>query len=44
MTDKNGHGIAITGIILFVITALQIDNDLPISISSKLKKYIHKPD
>ncbi|HHQ2181817.1 TPA: hypothetical protein ACSPDG_000958, partial [Staphylococcus aureus] len=24
--------------------ALQINNDLPISISSKLKKYIHKPD
>ncbi|HHD1200435.1 TPA: hypothetical protein ACSPAI_002858, partial [Staphylococcus aureus] len=24
MTDKNGHGIAITGIILFVINALQI--------------------
>ncbi|MGZ1545677.1 hypothetical protein ACXQA0_04040, partial [Staphylococcus argenteus] len=23
---------------------LQINNDLPISISSKLKKYIHKPD
>ncbi|HHD1071555.1 TPA: hypothetical protein ACSPCP_002893, partial [Staphylococcus aureus] len=23
MTDKNGHGIAITGIILFVINALQ---------------------
>ncbi|HHD1109167.1 TPA: hypothetical protein ACN1Y3_001131, partial [Staphylococcus aureus] len=22
----------------------QINNDLPISISSKLKKYIHKPD
>ncbi|HDK3076868.1 TPA: hypothetical protein PR198_000777 [Staphylococcus aureus] len=44
MTDKNGHGIAIIGIILFVINALQINNDLPISISSKLKKYIHKPD
>ncbi|KFA42466.1 subtilase family protein [Staphylococcus aureus] len=44
LTDKNGHGIAITGIILFVINALQINNDLPISISSKLKKYIHKPD
>ncbi|HHZ8996711.1 TPA: hypothetical protein ACWMHU_002296, partial [Staphylococcus aureus] len=29
MTDKNGHGIAITGIILFVINALQINNDLP---------------
>ncbi|HHQ2098022.1 TPA: hypothetical protein ACSPE0_002903, partial [Staphylococcus aureus] len=26
MTDKNGHGIAITGIILFVINALQINN------------------
>ncbi|HGZ8646955.1 TPA: hypothetical protein ACN1X0_002509, partial [Staphylococcus aureus] len=25
MTDKNGHGIAITGIILFVINALQIN-------------------
>lgn len=39
-----GTSIATAKFTHIVINALQINNDLPISISSKLKKYIHKPD